>query len=96
MSDADSPDSLSAGASEGAAAVQTDGGEKQFRKSHGGARNRTGYAEKLLCMETHSIRSFLAEKRCFCGQNCLHKLAQQREAAEKTVYDMRQARFSSK
>ena len=63
---------------------------------HGGARNNGGYAEKLMCMETHVIRSFLADERCHCGAKCLEKLSLQGQAAEKTVHDMRAARFASK
>ena len=96
MSEAISPESVADGVSEAGAAVQDEEEPKYTRQSHGGARNRKAYADKLLCMETHNIKSFLAEKRCFCANKCVEKLAQQGEAAERTVYDMRSARFASK
>ena len=94
MSEASNSESVvDAGVSEAAAAVQ----EESFKRpSHGGARNNIGYSDKLLCMETHCIiRSFLAKKRCYCRHQCLHRLALQGQSAEKTLYDMRSARFAS-
>ena len=64
--------------------------------SHGGPRNCKAYGDKLLCLETHNIRSFVNEKRCYCGCNCLGKLSLQGEEAERTVHDIRAARFASK
>ena len=83
--------------SESAADADADA-EVSFKGAHkhGGARNNGGYAEKLMCMETHVIRSFLDNERCHCGAKCLQKLSLQGQAAEKTVYDMRAARFASK
>ena len=96
MSAADSPESET-GVTEAAAAVPPDDeAAKYARQSHGGSRNRQAYSDKLLCMEMHNIRSFLAKKRCYCGKKCLAKLALTGEAAERSVYDMRSARFASK
>ena len=95
MSEVTSPEGGdNADLSESAAAADAEASFKP--QQHGGARNNVGYAEKLVCMETHVIRSFLADQRCHCGAKCLQKLSLQGPAAEKTVYDMRAARFASK
>jgi len=63
---------------------------------HGGSRNRKSYAEKLLALEAANIRAFLAEKRCYCGGRCLHKLHAKGEEGVNTVRILRAARFASK
>ena len=45
------------------------------KRSHGGVLNTKRFGEKLLSLEAHNIRYFLAEKRCYCGEDCLLKLS---------------------
>ena len=66
------------------------------KRSHGGSRNCKRYGDKLLALEPHNIRYFLAEKRCYCGQNCLLKLFHKGQDGEKVVYELRAQRFESK
>ena len=63
---------------------------------HGGSRNRKSYGEKLLALEAANIRSFLQEKRCYCGGQCLHKLNAKGEEGVNVVRIIRAARFASK
>ena len=64
--------------------------------THGGIRNKKSYGDKLVCLETDRIATFLKEKRCFCGYSCLHKLYKKGEQGHTTVYEVRAARFASK
>ena len=64
-------------------------------RSHGGVRNTKRYGDKLLALEAHNIRFFLAEKRCYCGKDCLQKLQLKGEEGERVVYDLRAQRFES-
>ena len=65
------------------------------KRSHGGIRNTKRFGDKLLALESHNIRYFLAEKRCRCGQDCLLKLYCKGEEGERLVYDLRAKRFQS-
>ena len=61
---------------------------------HGGQRYCVTYTQKSLCMEADSIQSFIADIRCGCRKNCIHKLAQMGEAGVQVVHNLRSSRFT--
>ena len=66
------------------------------KRSHGGRRNTKRYGDKLLALEPDNIRYFLANKRCYCGQNCLLKLHYKGREGQRVVYELRAQRFERK
>ena len=66
------------------------------KRSHGGRRNTKRYGDKLLALEPDNIRYFLANKRCYCGKNCLLKLHYKGREGQRVVYELRSQRFERK